>query len=219
MIPLNVTNLEEVPEAIRSLCVADAEGKVSLDETKVKTPLDVERALEAKRKANVELSEAKAALNVYRSLGDPDDIKAVIEKPDNATEIKKQLRLKEKELADLQPKLAEYNTLLASKREQQVRQKVHSIINKLPQDYDRARLTALSEDYLGKFQLDDTGELAPIGDQTVEDYLKSRADIFNMKVSSTPGVVSASNQQPGAYTAALQTGDLNAAIANAPAVK
>ena len=61
-------NLDAVPAILRPF-VTEADGKFSLDETRIKTEQDVENVLEAKRKEANDRKAAEDALRAFKQLG------------------------------------------------------------------------------------------------------------------------------------------------------
>lgn len=210
---LIITNkLDEVPENIRGLC-SEKDGVLTLDASKLKTEVDVQNVLTAKAHVNAELSDTRRALSAYKELGELDAIKNALDKNQTASELATKLSTAEKKLAEAQPLLDNYQRLLASQKEAEIRSKVHAVVEALPQPYDRAKVKALSEDYLGKFTLDEKGNLGLVNGQTAEDYLKSRADIFGLHLASKGAPIIENGE---AYKKAVDTGDMMAALRNAP---
>ena len=61
--------------------------------------------------------------------------------------------------------------------------------------------------------LDEKGNLGLVNGQTAEDYLKSRADIFGLHLASKGAPITENGE---AYKKAIDTGDMMAALRNAP---
>ena len=79
-------NLDAVPEILRPF-VTEADGKFSLDETRIKTEQDVENVLEAKRKEANDRKAAEDALRPFKQLGkSPEELAELLKSVGNGNQ-------------------------------------------------------------------------------------------------------------------------------------
>ncbi len=234
-IPLNVQSISEVDAELQKY-VTESDGKFLFDNAEFKKGLVAERAI----------SDAlRTELNAYKGLGmsidqikafaalgkTPAEITDAIAKAANppqndagdVTKTTQYLELQKKvtALEGFQQKYEEERAKVrANTRDQEVRK----LINGLPDEIDKERLTALAEEVLfGKFDLNDAGDaLNAVGDKLPADFLSDFAKKHGFLKTSIPGDAKSGNAsvnqngRTAAFSAAQQKGDVMGMLASAP---
>lgn len=201
MLKLAYASLDEVPETVRGLC-SEAEGSVSLDETKIKTITDVENVLKAK-KMEVEAHNAtKAKLAPWEKFGkSAEEVQTIL---DEYPELKSHSRTNEdylnerkahqadlRELNSLKEKFAALETanqeLTSYKLKDQKARAWKVIRDELSKKYDAAKLDMLYEDLEDSLKVDEIGEFLPHKGKPVREFFEKRAEVLGWQLTNTPG--------------------------------
>lgn len=189
-------NLESVPEILRPF-VTEADGKFSLDESRIKTEKDVENVLEAKRKEANDRKAAEDALRAFKQLGkSPEELAEIIKGAVNGnpagsdpTKSAEYLTLK-KQFEELdgkyKPVLEAYEKEKAEKLSRDTWDAVEKEIDKLPDKYDRERVREWAKDSKNYFKLNAISELEDIDGKKPFDFIVFKADKFKLLKESTP---------------------------------
>ena len=198
-------SLDDVPEVVRGICSVGEDGVVSLDETKIKTQQDIDNVLEAKRKESADHSKTKEALAVWQKIGEnPEAVLVRIAELESRAgsstaqtdRIAELLREKSKLSGDYEALKAEhakikpeYDKILQKLQVTKTHEIMEREIKKL-QGVDANRLLqSLKKDVsLKMITIDESGEgLVVSTGESFAEYAKGQADIFNFKISNTPG--------------------------------
>lgn len=198
-----VKSLNDLPEGIRCLFTED-EGKVSLDETRVRTDLDVANVKRDKDKERDLGNAAKAELAKYKAFGTPDEIADKIadlesrsgnsnEQTEKLANLQRDYRKLQgdfnstkKELETIKP---EYERIKTENRQRKTGDCLAEFVRGL-KNVDNERLTrALKKDImLGLIALDESGEGLVCKDGSkLEDYAMQTAKDFGFVLTNTPG--------------------------------
>ena len=199
------TSLDDVPEIVRGICSVGEDGVVSLDETKVKTQQDIDNVLEAKRKESADHSATKSQLALWQKLGEnPDAVSVKLaelesragDSSSQTNRIAELLREKSKLSGEYEALKAEhekikpeYEAMTKKIRVAKIHELLEKEIAKLP-GVDATRLIcSLKKDVsLNMIGLDESGEgLVVQTGVSLAEYAKEQAELFNFKVSNTPG--------------------------------
>lgn len=216
-------NLESVPEILRPF-VTEADGKFSLDETRIKTEKDVENVLEAKRKEANDRKAAEDALRAFKQLGkSPEELAEIIKGAVNGnqagsdpTKSAEYLTLK-KQFEELdgkyKPVLEAYEKEKAEKLSRDTWDAVEKEIDKLPDKYDRERVREWAKDSKSYFKLNAISELDEVDGKKPLDFIISKADKLKLLKESTPskfgsGRVNNPNADHKAVTGAPREGGM-----------
>jgi hypothetical protein len=234
-IQLNVQSINDVDTDLQKY-VTESDGKFMFDNVEFKKGLLAERAvsdgLRTELNAYKGLGMSMDQIKAYVALGKtPAEIAEAIAKAANpqqndtgdVTKTTQYLELQKKvtALEGFQQKYEEERQKVrANTRDQEVRK----LINGLPDEIDKERLTALAEEVLfGKFDLNDAGDaLNAVGDTLPADFLSDFAKKHGFLKSSTPGNANPGNanmNQSGrsaAFASAKQTGDIMGMLDSAP---
>jgi hypothetical protein len=209
------TSLDDVPEIVRGICTVGEDGVVSLDETKIKTQQDIDKVLEAKRKESADHNATKAQLALWQKLGEnPDAVSVKIadlesragDSSGQTTRIAELLREKSKLSGEYESLKAEhekikpeYEKILQKLQIAKTHELMEREVGKL-QGVDAKRLLqSLKKDVsLKMITVDESGEglIVSTGESFAE-YAKGQADIFNFKVSNTPGASNPGSDSAG----------------------
>lgn len=189
-------NLEAVPAILRPF-VTEADGKFSLDETRIKTEQDVENVLEAKRKEANDRKAAEDALRPFKQLGkSPEELAELLRSAANGnpagsdpTKSAEYLTLA-KQLEELknayEPMKADYEREKAEKAKRETWDAVEKMIDKLDDKYDRELVREWAKDSRGYFKLNAISELEDIDGKKPLDFIISKADKLKLLKESTP---------------------------------
>lgn len=189
-------NLESVPEILRPF-VTEADGKFSLDETRIKTEKDVENVLEAKRKEANDRKVAEDALRAFKQLGkSPEELAEIIKGAVNGnqagsdpTKSAEYLTLK-KQFEELdgkyKPVLEAYEKEKAEKLSRDTWDAVEKLIGQLDDKYDRERVREWAKDSKSYFKLNAISELDEVDGKKPLDFIISKADKLKLLKESTP---------------------------------
>ena len=235
-IQVNVGGINEVPEIMREF-VTENNGVFSYDEEKAFQALKNER--ESAKNARNELSPWKALgvsmdqVKAFQGLGKtPEELAELIAKaavPAQKPNVKlstEYLELKQ-ELDAMKDFKQKWEAAEAENLKNKRNGLVRELVRNLPDEYDKELFGGFVEStMLDKFSLNENKDgLLPIGEQLPADYLKTFADKYHFKKSSTPGNAPAGNapMNSGANNAAFETAkknrDASGLIANAPEMK
>lgn len=198
-------SLDDLPEVLRPLCSVE-EGKVLLDETRIRTEEDVRKIKEAKDKERNDHNLAKAELAKYRDLGKtPEELSerlTDLESRSNAGSAAKDERIAEvlRENNRLKGELSKVSGELDLIKPEHEKYKMEiqrrltgdalSKFVKGLKDVDSDKLaTVLQKDIqLGLISLDESGEGLLCKDGTdLKEYAMSTAKTFGFMVENTPG--------------------------------
>lgn len=206
MIKLGCSSLDEVPEGLRGICSVE-NGVVSLDDSKLKTEQDVQKALDARDHEKNDHKATKEKLAVWQKLGKtPEEIQTII---DEYPTLKEGAKSNEDYLNERKAHLATQRDRDAFKSkfedaERQVKElqsfkdaglraaKWKEIRTRLGEKYDADKLDMLYEDIEDKLQIDEIGEFMPYKGKSVEEYFANRAERMGWTIHNTPG-----KSQPG----------------------
>lgn len=189
-------NLESVPEILRPF-VTEADGKFSLDESRIKTEKDVENVLEAKRKEANDRKAAEDALRAFKQLGkSPEELAEIIKGAVNGnpagsdpTKSAEYLTLK-KQFEELdgkyKPVLEAYEKEKAEKLSRDTWDAVEKLIGQLDDKYDRERVREWAKDSKSYFKLNAISELDEVDGKKPLDFIISKADKLKLLKESTP---------------------------------
>lgn len=189
-------NLEAVPEVLRPF-VTEADGKFSLDETRIKTERDVENVLEAKRKEANDRKAAEDALRPFKQLGkSPEELAELLRSAANGnpsgsdpTKSAEYLTLA-KQLEELknayEPMKADYEREKAEKLSRDTWDAVEKLIGQLDDKYDRELVREWAKDSRGYFKLNAISELDEVDGKKPLDFIISKADKLKLLKESTP---------------------------------
>ena len=189
-------DVNSIPEILRPF-VTEADGKFSLDETRIKTEKDVENVLEAKRKEANDRKVAEDALRAFKQLGkSPEELAEIIKGAVNGnpagsdpTKSAEYLTLK-KQFEELdgkyKPVLEAYEKEKAEKLSRDTWDAVEKEIDKLPDKYDRERVREWAKDSKNYFKLNAISELEDIDGKKPFDFIVFKADKFKLLKESTP---------------------------------
>ena len=189
-------NLESVPEVLRPF-VTEADGKFSLDETRIKTEQDVENVLEAKRKEANDRKAAEDALRAFKQLGkSPEELAELLKSAGNGnqagsdpTKSAEYLTLK-KQFEELdgkyKPVLEAYEKEKAEKLSRDTWDAVEKLIGQLDDKYDRELVREWAKDSKSYFKLNAISELDEVDGKKPLDFIISKADKLKLLKESTP---------------------------------
>lgn len=209
LLKLGVQSLDEVPENFRSLC-SEEEGVVTLDTDKLKTEADVTamgRAKENEKAAHAatkkQLAEAQGKLKAieekYGSYDDALDAYDELEtlrqnggtNKDELINERKARKAAEKERDTYKTQLDAKNERMTYLEKMEVNAKKDAkfkeYLESLDGKYDREKARTILDDYREKFNLDECGDIAPIGDKSFADFMTSRLDLYGAYSKSIPG--------------------------------
>ena len=200
----NVKSLNDLPENIRGL-FTESDGVVSLDETRVRTDVDVANMKRDKDKERDLGNAAKAELAKFKALGKtPEEITEKIaeleSRSGNSTEqtekiatLQRDLRKAKSDFDTLKGELdaikPDYEKIKTEIRQRQTGDALTEFVKTL-KNVDSDRLTrALKKDImLGLIELDESGEGLVCKDGTkLEDYAMDTARDFGFILTNTPG--------------------------------
>ena len=203
-----IKSLNDIPESIRNLFAED-DGVISLDETRVRTDVDVANVQKAKEKERDLGNAAKAELAKFKAIGStPDEITDRIAELEsrggNSTEQTEKIAALQRELRKAQGEASSFKTELETIKPDYERIKTENRQRKTGEtlsdfvrglkNVDSERLTrALKKDImLGLIQLDESGEGLVCKDGSkLEDYAMQTAKDFGFVLGNTPGKSSA----------------------------
>lgn len=189
-------NLDAVPAILRPF-VTEADGKFSLDETRIKTEQDVENVLEAKRKEANDRKAAEDALRPFKQLGkSPEELAELLKSAGNGnqagsdpTKSAEYLTLK-KQFEELdgkyKPVLEAYEKEKAEKLSRDTWDAVEKLIGQLDDKYDRERVREWAKDSKSYFKLNAISELDEVDGKKPLDFIISKADKLKLLKESTP---------------------------------
>ena len=199
-----VKSLNDVPENIRSL-FAENDGVVSLDETRVRTDVDVANVKRDKDKERDLGNAAKAELAKFKALGStPEEITEKIadleSRSGNSTEqtekianLQRDLRKAKSDYDTLKGELdaikPDYEKIKTENRQRKTGDALTDFVKTL-KNVDAERLSrALKKDImLGLIELDESGEGLVCKDGTkLEEYAMATAQDFGFILTNTPG--------------------------------
>ena len=199
-----VKSLNDLPENIRGL-FTDENGVISLDESRVRTDVDVANVKRDKDKERDLGNAAKAELNKWKALGNsPEEITEKIadleSRSGNSTEqtekianLQRDLRKAKSDYDALKGELdtikPDYEKIKTEIRQRQTGDALSDFVKTL-KNVDANRLTrALKKDImLGLIGLDESGEGLVCKDGTkLEDYAMDTARDFGFILTNTPG--------------------------------
>lgn len=201
MLKLGYTSVAEVPESLRELCKVE-DGSVLLDDSKLKTAQDVQRALDARDHEKNDHKATRDKLAPWLKLGKtPEEVQEILDEypslkdgghsnEDYLKEKKahaaatRELETLKTQLAEAQKKVGE----LQNYKDAALRQdKWKEIRERLGKKYDADKLDMLYEDIEDKLQLDDIGEFTKYKGKSVEEYFSNRAELMGWAIKNTPG--------------------------------
>lgn len=189
-------DVESIPEILRPF-VTEADGKFSLDESRIKTEKDVENVLEAKRKEANDRKAAEDALRAFKQLGkSPEELAEIIKGAVNGnpagsdpTKSAEYLTLK-KQFEELdgkyKPVLEAYEKEKAEKLSRDTWDAVEKLIGQLDDKYDRERVREWAKDSKSYFKLNAISELDEVDGKKPLDFIISKADKLKLLKESTP---------------------------------
>lgn len=189
-------NLEAVPAILRPF-VTEADGKFSLDETRIKTEQDVENVLEAKRKEANDRKAAEDALRPFKQLGkSPEELAELLKSAGNGnqagsdpTKSAEYLTLA-KQLEELknayEPMKTDYEREKEERAKRETWDAVEKQIDQLPDKFDRDQVREWAKDARGYFKLNAISELEDIDGKKPLDFIISKADKLKLLKESTP---------------------------------
>lgn len=199
-----VKSLNDLPENIRGL-FTEKDGAVSLDETRVKTDVDIANMKKSKDKEVSDHNAAKAELAKFKAVGKtPEEIESRIadleSRSGNSTEqtekiasLQRDLRKAQTDNSALKGELdtikPDYENIKAENRQRKTGDALSEFVKTL-KNVDNDRLTrSLKKDImLGLIELDESGEGLVCKDGSkLEDYAMDTAKDFGFLLSSTPG--------------------------------
>lgn len=198
-----VKSLSDLPENIRGL-FTETESGVALDETRVRTDLDVANLKRDKDKERDAANAARAELAKYKDLGSPDEIANRIADAEsrggNATEqtekiaaLQRDLRKSQTDYNALKGKLElmepDYEKLKVENRHRKTGDALASVVSGLKNVNADRLLRLLKKDAsLGLLELDESGEGIICKDGSkIEDYAMTTANDFGLVLQNTPG--------------------------------
>ena len=189
-------NLEAVPAILRPF-VTEADGKFSLDETRIKTEQDVENVLEAKRKEANDRKAAEDALRAFKQLGkSPEELAELLKNVGNSnqagsdpTKSAEYLTLA-KQLEELknayEPMKADYEREKEERAKRETWDAVEKQTDQLPDKFDRDQVREWAKDARSYFKLNAISELEDIDGKKPLDFIISKADKLKLLKESTP---------------------------------
>lgn len=199
-----VKSLNDLPENIRGL-FTEKDGAVSLDETRVKTDVDIANMKKSKDKEVSYHNAAKAELAKFKAIGKtPEEIESRIadleSRSGNSTEQTEKIASLQRDLrkaltdnsalkGELNTIKPDYENIKAENRQRKTGDALSEFVKTL-KNVDNDRLTrSLKKDImLGLIELDESGEGLVCKDGSkLEDYAMDTAKDFGFLLSSTPG--------------------------------
>lgn len=201
MLKLGYNSLDEVPENWRELCSVE-NGSVSLDDSKLKTAQDVQKALDARDHEKNDHKATREKLAPWLKLGKtPEEVQNILDEYPSLKEgshsnedylnEKKAHAATTRELESLKTQLSDAQKAvgeLQNYKNAAIRAaKWKEIRERLGQKYDAEKLDMLYEDIEDKLQLDEIGEFAQYKGKSVEEYFSNRAELMGWTIKNTPG--------------------------------
>lgn len=199
-----VKSLNDLPESIRSL-FTEEDGVISLDETRVRTDVDVANVKRDKDKERDLGNAAKAELAKWKALGNsPEEITEKIadlesrsgnssEQTEKIANLQRDLRKAKSDFDTLKGELdaikPSYEQLKTENRQRKTGDALTNFVKTL-KNVDAERLSrALKKDImLGLIDLDESGEGLVCKDGTkLEEYAMATAQDFGFILTNTPG--------------------------------
>ena len=233
-IQLTVNSISEVDTDLQKY-VTESDGKILFDNDAFKKGLLAEREVSAGLKSELNafkgLGMSVDQIKAFADLGKtPAELAEAIAKaanpPAGNVDMTKYLEL-QKRVATLEGVQQKYEEERGKVRANTRDKLVRDLIRQMPEEFDKERFEKLAEEVLfAKFDLNDAGDaLNAIGDKLPADYLSDFANAHGFKKSSTAGSANPGNANLGnagksaAFEAAKKSGDIDAAINNAPVIE
>lgn len=228
-----VKSLNDLPEHIRSL-FTENEGVISLDETRVRTDVDVANVKRDKDKERDLGNAAKAELAKWKALGNsPDEITEKIadlesrsgnssEQTEKIANLQRDLRKAKSDFDTLKGELdtikPAYEKIKTENRQRKTGDALAEFVKTLKNvDSDRLSRALKKDIMLGLIELDESGEGLVCKDGTkLEDYAMNTAKDFGFILTNTPGESRSGTEHPFSANAKRNADNREAGGFNSP---